>query len=171
MSWYYSSHEKSPLLLLLLTSPQNRVRPWKQAIPKGKLIFQPSICMGKNVSFREGTPLQTNITLEIPIFNRKYIFKWWIFHCHVSFRGVYHKTFTKTVSKESESCGKKERCRQKVRGLWFWQFQMRNGWCFQGLPPFFFHYIGNQITLSVDDCHYHSQNVIYKWVYIYIYIW
>ena len=22
-----------------------------------------------------------------PIFNRKYIFKWWIFHCHVSFRG------------------------------------------------------------------------------------
>ena len=24
---------------------------------------------------------------KIPIFNRKYIFKWWIFHCHVSFRG------------------------------------------------------------------------------------
>ncbi len=23
----------------------------------------------------------------IPIFNRKYIFKWWIFHCHVSFQG------------------------------------------------------------------------------------
>ena len=23
---------------------------------------------------------------KIPIFNRKYIFKWWIFHCHVSFR-------------------------------------------------------------------------------------
>ena len=24
---------------------------------------------------------------KIPIFNRKYIFKWWIFHCHVSFLG------------------------------------------------------------------------------------
>ena len=24
---------------------------------------------------------------KIPIFNRKYIFKWWVFHCHVSFRG------------------------------------------------------------------------------------
>ena len=27
------------------------------------------------------------MTLENPIFNRKYIFKWWIFHCHVSFLG------------------------------------------------------------------------------------
>ncbi len=25
------------------------------------------------------------IAMEIPILNRKYIFKWWIFHCHVSF--------------------------------------------------------------------------------------
>ena len=24
---------------------------------------------------------------KIVVFNRKYIFKWWIFHCHVSFRG------------------------------------------------------------------------------------
>ena len=24
---------------------------------------------------------------QIPIFNRKYIFKWWVFYCHVSFRG------------------------------------------------------------------------------------
>ena len=24
---------------------------------------------------------------KIPIFNRKYIFKWWIFHCHVGLRG------------------------------------------------------------------------------------
>ena len=24
---------------------------------------------------------------KIAMFNRKYIFKWWIFHCHVSFRG------------------------------------------------------------------------------------
>ena len=24
---------------------------------------------------------------KIPMFNRKYIFKWWNFHCHVSFRG------------------------------------------------------------------------------------
>jgi len=27
---------------------------------------------------------------KITICNRKYIFKWWIFHCHVSFRGGYH---------------------------------------------------------------------------------
>ena len=33
------------------------------------------------------TPLKTNMTLKKKtIFNRKYIFKWWIFHCHVSFR-------------------------------------------------------------------------------------
>ena len=34
-------------------------------------------------------PLKTNMTLENPYFqyNRKYIFKWWIFQCHVSFRG------------------------------------------------------------------------------------
>ena len=25
---------------------------------------------------------------KIPIFNRKYIFKWWMFHCHVNFRLV-----------------------------------------------------------------------------------
>ena len=24
---------------------------------------------------------------KIPVFNRKYIFKWWVFHCHVSFPG------------------------------------------------------------------------------------
>ena len=24
---------------------------------------------------------------KIPMFNNKYIFKWWMFHCHVSFRG------------------------------------------------------------------------------------
>ena len=33
-------------------------------------------------------PLKTNmIGWKIPMFNRKYIFKWRIFHCHVSFRG------------------------------------------------------------------------------------
>ena len=25
---------------------------------------------------------------KIPMFTRKYIFKWWMFHCHVSFRGT-----------------------------------------------------------------------------------
>ena len=32
-------------------------------------------------------PLKTNMTLENPpIFNRKCIFKWWMFDCHVSFQ-------------------------------------------------------------------------------------
>ena len=36
-----------------------------------------------------GTPLKTIMTgWKISILNRKYIFKWWIFHCHVSFGGV-----------------------------------------------------------------------------------
>ena len=26
-----------------------------------------------------------------PCSNRTYIFKWWMFHCHVSFRGGYHQ--------------------------------------------------------------------------------
>ena len=34
------------------------------------------------------TPLKTNEWhWKIPIFNRKYIFKWWRFHCHISFLG------------------------------------------------------------------------------------
>ena len=34
------------------------------------------------------TPLKTNMKFEkIPMFNRKSIFKWWMFHCHVSFLG------------------------------------------------------------------------------------
>ena len=36
---------------------------------------------------------------KIPIFNRKYIFKWWIFHCHVSFRGGKKNTKQKTCHK------------------------------------------------------------------------
>ena len=33
-------------------------------------------------------PLKTNMTgWKIPMFNRKYMFKWWIFHCHVLFFG------------------------------------------------------------------------------------
>ena len=31
--------------------------------------------------------------LKIPMFNRKYIFKWWIFHCHVSFRRMQNCCF------------------------------------------------------------------------------
>ena len=34
------------------------------------------------------TPLKPTWHWKISIFNRKYIFKWWVFHCHVSFRGV-----------------------------------------------------------------------------------
>lgn len=37
-------------------------------------------------------PLKTDVTLEnhhFQIFNRKYIFRCWIFHCHVSFLGGY----------------------------------------------------------------------------------
>ena len=38
------------------------------------------------------TPPKTNMTLENHhvqyMFNRKYIFKWLFFHCHVSFRRV-----------------------------------------------------------------------------------
>ena len=34
------------------------------------------------------TSLKTNMTdWKLPIFNRKYIFKWWILQCHVSFPG------------------------------------------------------------------------------------
>ena len=33
------------------------------------------------------TPLKTNMHCKTSISNRNYIFKWWIFHCHVSFRG------------------------------------------------------------------------------------
>ena len=35
----------------------------------------------------KNTPLKTNIALEIQVFNRKYFFKWWIFHWYVSFLG------------------------------------------------------------------------------------
>ena len=36
------------------------------------------------------TPLKTNMTLDnFSIFNWKYVFKWWMFHCLVSFGGEY----------------------------------------------------------------------------------
>ena len=36
------------------------------------------------------TPLKTNMTgWKISNFNRKYSFKWWVFHSHVSFSGEY----------------------------------------------------------------------------------
>ena len=74
-------------------------------VPKLK-VSQPPIFRALAVSFKGGqclpviqgslhwlaiipiqvdTPPETNMTLEISISNRKYIFKWWMFHCHVSF--------------------------------------------------------------------------------------
>ena len=35
------------------------------------------------------TPENEHHVRKSSFFNRKYIFKWWIFHCRVSFRGVY----------------------------------------------------------------------------------
>ena len=58
-------------------------RPSKMSLPKrtGK-SSKPSF-------FSQGLhPWKLTWHWKIPIFNRKYIFKWWIFHCHVSFRGV-----------------------------------------------------------------------------------
>ena len=46
------------------------------------------------------TPLKTNMIFwKIPMFNRKYIFKWWMFYCHASFPGcIYnHKTWKKNT--------------------------------------------------------------------------
>ena len=37
--------------------------------------------------FQELHPWTLTWNLKIPIFNRKYSLKWWMFHCHVSFRG------------------------------------------------------------------------------------
>ncbi len=32
-------------------------------------------------------PWKLTLQWKLPMFKRKYMFKWWIFHCHVSFRG------------------------------------------------------------------------------------
>ncbi len=37
--------------------------------------------------YEELLPWKLTWHWKIPIFNRTYIFKWWMFHCHVSFRG------------------------------------------------------------------------------------
>ena len=51
-------------------------------------IFYVSSSYGIFMSFC--APLKTNTWhWNITIFDRKYIFKWWMFHCHVGFRGVY----------------------------------------------------------------------------------
>ena len=39
------------------------------------------------VLFLQFTPLKTNMTMEHHNFNRRYIFKWLVFHCHASFPG------------------------------------------------------------------------------------
>ena len=43
----------------------------------------------QDVSYKHITPGKLTWHWKIAMFNRKYIFKWWIFHCHVSLRGVY----------------------------------------------------------------------------------
>ena len=84
---------KGPILMV----PEN--------VPKLK-VSQPPIFRALAVSFKGGqclpaiqgslhwlaiipiqvdTPLKTNMTLEISMFNRKFILKWWMFHCHVRF--------------------------------------------------------------------------------------
>ena len=45
---------------------------------------------------------------KIPIFNRKYIFKWWIFHCHVSFRGGNKANVGENVPYETAIWGEGE---------------------------------------------------------------
>ena len=42
------------------------------------------------------------MTLEHPppIFNRKYIFKWWMFHCHLGFRGVTDDIFALNLAQK-----------------------------------------------------------------------
>ena len=53
-----------------------------------QLVFSCHVPFEKATCKRYVTPLKTNMTFwKMPIFNRKYIFKWWMFHCHVSFRG------------------------------------------------------------------------------------
>ena len=55
------------------------------------------------------TSLKTNMTdWKIPIFNRKYIFKWWIFHCHVSFRGGNKANVGENVPYETAIWGEGE---------------------------------------------------------------
>ena len=52
-------------------------------------LFLVVMCLSKRQLAKDMLPpLKTNMTFwKMPIFNRKYIFKWWMFHCHVSFRG------------------------------------------------------------------------------------
>ena len=41
------------------------------------------------ISWKDLHPWKLTWHWKITIFNRKYIFKWWIFHCHVRFRKVF----------------------------------------------------------------------------------
>ena len=57
---------------------------------------EPGLNVGEG-AFLLGAPLKTKMTgWEITIFNRRYIFKWLFFHCHVSFWGC--RWFTSRVT-------------------------------------------------------------------------
>lgn len=62
------------------------------------------------LEFRAYTPKQLhpwNLTWKLenpPICNRKYIFNWFIFHCHVSFGGVYSRCCFSTAHVAASTC-------------------------------------------------------------------
>lgn len=79
---------------------------------------------GPSMLFKYNTPLKTNMTVENLIFNRKYIFKWWMFHCRVTFRGGtgwsfrcwlgarHNDVMTPFHARQSCSSGSKKSCHQ-----------------------------------------------------------
>ena len=62
----------------------------RREIPHVESFLHPR-CFPDFKPINSSTPLKTNMTgWKIPMFNRQYMFKWWIFHSHVSFRGGYY---------------------------------------------------------------------------------
>ena len=59
---------------------------------------------------------------KIPIFNRKYIFKWWMFHCHVSFLGGRLGFPYRKIRKKHEGWMEKKPLPEKDNISHLWKF-------------------------------------------------
>ena len=86
----------------------------------------PGLIVMKCLKHRCLPPRKLRRQWKIPIFNRKYIFQWLMFHCHVSFRGSNsikkinsNQIFQK--NKSSQSLGKQ----YKKKTTCFWAFWER----------------------------------------------
>ena len=108
---------------------------------------------------------------KIPIFNRKYIFKWWIFQCHVSFWECNTYRIQRQTSHPK---------RQGLRYAQCWEFwaiwhpvarSSARSWSFLGFGELFCRKVGIKMVCFTQLGRQTFVDVYYIYIYVYIYIY